>query len=387
MKNYIKLIVIFSLRVILRVFYIFPIKQKRILFSASEGEAYSCSPKYVYKSLRQRYGDKFEYIWCLNNKNLIPQAERVKTVKFLSFAHIFYLMTSKVIVSNLGIEPFIPKRKNQLFINTWHGGGCYKDSGIDSAFITKSQVRVMAYMRDVRAKMTNYLVSSCSVFTTVYSEKFNIPKECVLNIGLPRNDLFFNNVKSDIRSTICEAFHIPPQSIIVLYAPTFRGLWRKSTHTVIDLDVAMLCEVVKKRFGKNCTILFRQHRFLGVEMIPDTIDVSSYQDMQELLCAADILITDYSSSIWDFSLMHKPGFLFTPDLEEYEKVTKFHTPIKDWQYPTAKNMNELCDNILSYDEEKAVERIDKHLKMMGSFENGSSTNRVCDIIAEWCMLK
>lgn len=385
MLNYLQLLLIILSRQFLKLFYIFPVRNNRILFSSSEGDAYNCNPKYVYLELKQECGDNLEYIWCLNNKSNMPATERVRIVRFLSLYHVYYLLTSKVIISNLGIEPFVPKRKSQLFINTWHGGGCYKDSGINSTFISKSRAIRMSYMRNIRSKMTDFLLSSCRAFTDCYSVKFNVPKERILEIGLPRNDMFFYSQEGK-RKIICDRFGINNERLLVLYAPTFRGNWRDSRQIDLHLDVSRVSQAVKEKFGRDCVLLFRDHRSRGVKVSEGSVDVSLYQDMQEILYASDILITDYSSSIWDFSLTLKPGFLFVPDLDEYEAEANFHTPIEKWQYPIARDMDALCSNIMNYDRKTAVDRICRHFDEMGSFENGKASKRLCRIITNYCGL-
>lgn len=384
MMVWLKYIVIVILRFLLRGLYVFPVRRKRILFEASEGEIFGCNPKYIFMFLHEKYGDCLDYVWCLNDRAKLPQTYRLKCVKYLSFKHIFYLITSKVIITNVGIEPFFPKRKSQLVINTWHGGGAYKDSGAGSAFLSKSRVNLMNYMLGLRAGMTNYFVSSCEVWNPIYSKKFLINEERILKVGLPRNDIFFKeNNLDEIRAVLGERYGIDGREMWVLYAPTFRGYWRNVNHTPIPFDTIMVKDAIRKRFGKGCEILYRHHNFDKGRRIEGCIDVSDYQDMQELLVAADVLITDYSSSIWDYSFTNKPGFLYVPDLKDYEHDTRFLTPLSEWQYPYATNMNDLCDLIEKYDEEIALARIKQHLVRMGSYENGHATEKVCKVIEEW----
>lgn len=94
--------------------------------------------------------------------------------------------------------------------------------------------------------------------------------------------------------------------------------------------------------------------FEGAENQKDVIDVSEYVDMQELLCAADVLITDYSSSMWDYSLTGRPCFIYANDLAQYKKERNFHTPITDWPFPMAERNTELQRLILRFDEKNTL---------------------------------
>ena len=153
MKNMIKLIFIKILRILLKIFYIFPIKNDVILFSSFEGRAFNDNPKYLFNYIKKTYGDKYKYIWVINSLEKIDGTW--KSVKFLSLKHIYYLMTARYIVSNLGIEPFLPKRKKQMFINTWHGSGAYKSQTLSGKF---GASRYNVDLRNYRGKILKILV-------------------------------------------------------------------------------------------------------------------------------------------------------------------------------------------------------------------------------------
>ncbi len=383
MKHYLKIVTIFFLRILLRAFYVFPVKKNRILFSSFEGKNYGCNPKYIYEYMYKHWGDSYEYVWCLNDSSSLPLEYKATCVRFLSMPHLYYLLTSKAIISNMGIEPMLPKRKKQLFINTWHGGGAYKIGKLTARFISKPRRFSTETMHKIRAKMTNYVISSCSAFTECNSVKWGIDKKQFVPIGMPRNDLFFSQAdKQSIRNKITSLYHINSDKALVLYAPTFRGEYRESTNTDLQIKPQQVCASVKERFGKEAVMLYRCH--IGTEdlKLKDTVDVSGYQDKQELLLIADVFITDYSSSIWDYSFTGKPGFLFTPDLQEYKEEVDFHTPIDLWPYPYAQTVEELCEMILKYDEIEALHRIHAHHTLLGSYENGNATSEICKIIKE-----
>lgn len=370
----VKRCLILVLRGILRAFYIFPVKKNRILFSSYEGGQYACSPKYIFEVLYRELGASCEYVWGINDKSLIPNSYRVIYTKYLSIKFIFYSLTAKIIINNLGIEPILPKRKSQIFINTWHGGGGYKKGKPNKK-----------YLRELRSMMTNYVISSCSKFSEIVSlgSFLDIDKNKVLPIGMPRNDIFFQEQRhTEIRNRICQMYGIDKKQMLVLYAPTCRGTHHEMKGFSGIICRNDVCDAVKERFGKEAVFLYRAHQETSIA-ISGGIDVSNYFDMQELLVATDILITDYSSSIWDFSFTYRPGFLYTPDLEEYESSTNFYTPISQWQYPYALTMEELCANIRNYDETVAIERIKAHHALLGSYEKGTATEQVCTVIKQY----
>lgn len=383
--------IIYLLRFLLKSFYIFPVKKNRILFSAYEGGSFGCNPKYLFQYLYDNQKEKYEYVWCLNHKEDMPtEYKKVVLVRFLSLQHIYFLMTSEVIVTNVGIEPFLPKRKVQLIINTWHGGGAYKRVGFDNTQFTKYESLYKRILRDLRSKITDCMISSCQAYTDASSKAFNISEKHFFPLGMARNDiLVLKDVakKKMIRCNICKQYGIDENSMILLYAPTFRGNdWRTPKNDInASIYDTRLKSAIKERFGKECVILIRFHiaPFLNHNRqteLRNVIDVTDYNDMQDLLCSADILITDYSSSIWDFSFTYKPAFLFVPDLEKYKQEVNFITPIEQWPYLYAETLESLCNLIINYNDVQAKERINQHHQALGSFEKGNAAEKLYELI-------
>ncbi|MCH5216321.1 MAG: CDP-glycerol glycerophosphotransferase family protein [Muribaculaceae bacterium] len=375
-------------RIFMRMLYLFPVKKNRILFSAHEGKRYNCNPKYIFEMLYEEYGDTYEYVWCISDPNDIPIQYKVKCVKFMSLRHLFYLATSAVVISNMVIEPFVSKRKDRIFINTWHGGGAYKKGLVDTNFLPKLHCIYIAQLRNWRISATDYVISGCQIFSELLSKQMHIDIERFLSIGMPRNDIFFQTEKhAAIRKQISKQYNIDNNCMFLLYAPTFRGHWRAASCIDLQFDPVKICTAIQQRFGKPAVVLYRSHLMDKHQMLDNIVDVSNYPDMQELLVAADILISDYSSSIWDYSFTYKPGFLYTPDLDDYKRDTDFHYPIDSWQYPHARSMDELCSAVLDYDESAAIARIKKHHNDLGSFETGNATKSICRIIHEYTSSK
>lgn len=384
MKWFIKLFIIYLLQVFLRVFYIFLIKKNRLLFSADSGASYMCNPKYIFEALYEKWGDSLEYIWSIKDKNKIPPKYKVKKVKPLSFRHLYYLMTSRVVMANVGIEPFVPPRNGRIFINTWHGGGAYKKGGLSATYYSKAHMFYFKAIRNLRAKSTTYLISSNRRFSEIFEYEFRLEPKKILPIGMPRNDVFFTSQsnRNKIRTQICNQYNIAEDSFIILYAPTYRGHESNATRVDWTIDTDAIVKATKDRFGKEIVVLYRCHSnvFNKRQKVSQAIDVSDYPYMQDLLVSADLLISDYSSLIWDYALTFKPGFLYTPDLEVYSTVTKLHTPIEQWQFPYSMNTEELCDQIRDYEPSKAVDKINAHFKLLGSYERGVATKEICHII-------
>ena len=387
MKYRLKYYVISLCRLLMTAGCVFPVSRRRVLLSSDEGSCYSCNPKSIFEAMYRLYGDKFEYVWVLNEASKLPGAFRgkVRTVRFLSLKHVYYLLTSGFVISNLGVEPFLPRRRSQTVISAEHGGGSYKRMYMRQRMFSADEWRYIMRMRKLRGMLTDIVLVSCEKQLHEHAEDYGIAPERFIRSGFPRNDRFFATDESDLQARKGEfraRYGIAAGNLMVLYAPTFRGTHRHRQHSWNDVCVKSVAVSLRRRFGKEVTFLYRRHRHSlpGTDSGFPVVDVTDYPDMQDLLEFADVLITDYSSSIWDFGITLKPAFLYVPDLERFESERGFYTPIEQWPYPYSTTVEELCTLIEGYCREKSIERLGSHQKEIGTFENGGSAQYVAAVI-------
>lgn len=395
-QAFVKVICSEMVRIVTFPLRILPIRQNRILFTGLTGGKsfdYSCNPKYLYEYMQEHFPGQFEYVWVVSDKKKYAflEEEGVKLVKHFTVSSFPMLLTAKVIVTNGSYAPWFSFRRGQYVINTWHGGGAYKrveNGRPDAGWAARRRAEFCASNIDL-------FLASCKVqeqqmIRTTYQYKGE-----VLQAGTPRNDRLVNGDIGEMRKRVRERYDIPENGRIVLYAPTYR---RTGIPVVMDSDYllgqldtirnpanllrqddAEISETVKWYF------LCRYHRYQDESMDirvkgKDVIDVMDYPDMQELLCAADILITDYSSCVWDYAFLKRPCFLFVPDKEAYTADTGFYVSLDEWPFAQAEDMEGLADNISSYDSEQAEQAVNAHLKQLGSYETGSCCERVAERI-------
>jgi len=379
--QYLKIAVIYFLRIVLRVFYVFPVNERKIVFISWFGKQYACNPKYIFEYMYNHYADKYIYVWSLRDKKKLPDNYNIEVCGYYTLKYIFSIMTAKYIITTHTIEPYFPVRKNQKIIYTWHGGGAYKR--VDDVKIFRKRKWSRAIMRDIRSKMITYVISSCKKFTELHCSIWNITQDKFLSIGMPRNDiLFLNNI--NIKEKIYNYFKIDITKKIILYAPTYRGDFKsldKAEYLSI-LNVENILTSLKAKYKKDFIFFYRLHYNISDCWIniPNVISASDYPDMQELLCAVDILITDYSSCIWDFSFTFKPCFLYAPDVKQYQHEQGFYTPIEDWPFPLAETNEQLIENIRNFDEDKYKQAVKKHHADLGSYETGTACKQFCRIL-------
>ena len=361
------------------IFFVFPIKNNRIFFSAYSGRQYSCNPKYISDWIEQNYKDEFEIIWAFNEPDAFSYLKNrnIKCVKFKSIKYLYYLLTSKIVIDNVESWSILPKRTGQYVINTWHGGGAYKGVGLKRKDTSETLDKNMLRKNE---RISIYLSSSKVFSQMTLRESFQYNGK-IMECGMPRNDLLIKNDENK-KNIIKEKLGINKKTGIVIYAPTFRHDLKYK----YMLNYEKTLNALKNRFGKEWIMLIRTHYYLQSEKIESSRvkNVSDYPDMQELLLISDVLITDYSSSIWDFSLMKKPCFLFMPDYNEYIDEREFYTPIQDWPYPASFSMEDLEDKIIKYDHELAKKRILNHHIKLGICESGMASEIVGKEIVKLC---
>lgn len=374
--KYLKLFMIYASRLCLRLVHIVPVKKNRIYLSADRGSGIRCNPMYIYRYMRKNYPGEFEYVWQFDGKSMESDTIYVKPG---SVKDIFYMLTAKVLISNDGFGSFIPKRKNQLFINTWHGGGAYKKSGVN--FISDQHPADLK-INQICGRQTDIFLSSSRKFSEAMTTAKMVPKKRFLECGMPRNDFLINGTSEDISGKVKRYFHLDPDVKIVLFAPTYRGEEQSATF-ISELDIKGCIGALKERFGGEWTFLMRKHHFVKEASYDGCINASDYPDMQELLYAADVFITDYSSTIWDYSLTFKPGFLFTPDLDTYSQERNFYTDPSTWAFPLAKTNEELQELILAYSIEESRRKIEAHHNFLSNKETGKAAEIVAKRIRQF----
>ena len=405
------------IRLLLQPMKLLPVRKNRVLFISYLGKQYSCNPKAISEQCLRLYGNKLEIGWVFRKPEefafLKEQGIRILDAK--SFSFIRYALTARVIVTNGYYKPSLPRRKKQFYLRTWHGGGAYKAVG--SMMEMGALERLFIGMQQSGADL--YLSSSKKFTRETIREAFGYKGE-VLEAGMPRNDALVTGAWKEIAAQTKQELGIPEH--IALYAPTYR---EDSVKSGYELNVTALRAALTERFGYANAVPtvsggFSQEELassllpnldaglpalLGVEgwdgghaIVADGygyVDSVLYvhgekqtlrpaSTMKPLLCAADVLITDYSSSMWDMSLMKKPVFLYCTDLSCYISERDFFTPIREWPYPMAENNAELNKNIRLFDEKAYEANVKTHHETLGNCESGHAARDAAEWIVKQC---
>lgn len=363
-----------------------PVVPNKIIFDNYMGKGFGCNGKYVTKELLLSK-EAYDIVWtvkdALNHQQNFPAG--VRLVEYGSKEALREYATAGVWVQNYHLVHYLNKgllkKPEQSYIQMWHGSFGIKKIEGDCTNLTVD--KNWTYLAKKNADYTDYWISNGSFETAVYRQAFwNV--ENVLEYGHPRNDIFFAEDIAEYKEKVRSHYGIQEEKLVV-YVPTFRdeGMeWEQ------ELDYCRLLTNLQKRFGGTWNALVRMHprmKEYASKLIPasDLItDVTDYPDIQELLAAADVVITDYSSAIFDFLLTKKPGFIYAPDYKSYEQMRGLYYPLEDTPFPVAKDNTALEKNILEFQIDKYKEKAQDFLQNKGSVEDGKAAKRIVKFIEQ-----
>ncbi|MEK3885903.1 CDP-glycerol glycerophosphotransferase family protein [Bacillus sp. FSL K6-3431] len=376
LKKYIALLMI-------HIFNCFPIKGNKIFMFSYYGSQYGCNPKYITEYMLQHTPKgRFDIVWAFNDikqKEHIPNIRKVKT---MTFQYFYELCTSKVVITNFRTTDLFVKRKKQYYIQTWHSSLRLKQIEKDAEDALPPNYVEMAKKDSNKCDL---LLSGCKYSTDIFKRSFWYDGE-IFEHGTPRNDLLF---KKDplIKGGILNELNIPIDYKVILYAPTFR---KDNDLAVYDLNYSNILKGLKEKFGGRWICLVKLHPHLmskSSQLVygDHVVDVTSYNDIQELLNISDALITDYSSLMFDYSITERPCFLYVPDYKEYIKQDRnLYFDLLELPFKKAMNNGDLLEKIKLFDSEKYNGDLSHFFEGIGSFENGNASEVLVKRINKIC---
>ncbi|MET9953881.1 CDP-glycerol glycerophosphotransferase family protein [Streptomyces sp. NPDC006339] len=286
-----------------------------VLYASFSGRQYSDSPRAVYEEL-VRQGSDLEHVWVVEDRRAeIPEGVRV--IRRWSREWYEALGTSRFIVTNTHLPFWIRRREGQVIVQTWHGTPL-KRIGHD---IDSVQFADRKYLEKVAQETPSwsFLVSPNRFSTPIMKRAFQYDGE-ILESGYPRNDVLLSEKTEDLARAVRERIGLPEGKKVVLYAPTWRDdqFYQAGNY---KFDLRLDIKKAARRLGEDHVLLVRKHSNI-VDAVPGAgdgfvFDVSSYPDIAELFLITDVLVTDYSSLMFDFANTGRPMLFFTYDLEYY----------------------------------------------------------------------
>jgi CDP-glycerol glycerophosphotransferase (TagB/SpsB family) len=293
----------------------------------------------------------------------------------------FHLATARVFIVDDYFFPIyaIRPRPGTTIVQVWHACGAFKKFGHSVADKSFGAERVLTDRVRIHSNYDVCLVSSASVIPH-YAEAFGQPASTFRSdLGIPRTDLFFGERATTAAESVRRRYAIPADRRVILYAPTFRGDRVTDARHPVDLDLRRLHAVL----GDDHVVLQKLHPFVrtGASIDADlrgfVIDASDHPDVNELMLVSDVLVTDYSSVIFEFALLGRPMVFFAPDREAYERERGFYA---DYRTFVPGPIFETSDEVATYirTAEFDLDRVARFRHASFDVADGRATARVVD---------
>ncbi len=363
---------------------LFSIRKNKITVMRHYGKGYGCHNKYIVEELL-REGYEGEIVWLVNDVyERMPS--RVKKVENTIKNRAYHLSTANIWLDNDVKSMNARKRKNQIYINTWHGTGIslkkfYLD---DKQRVNPSMVKRV--LNDT--SMADVYLAGSTYIAKIYESAFKY-RGCSKITGSPRVDILING-NQDVDMTVRKRLGISSDEKMLLYAPTMRidagGAFLEQKN-LFHIDLMRIKKVLAEKWSGEWVIAVRLHPMMpkissSVWSTQGILDLTSYQDVQELLLISDVLLTDYSSIMFDMGYAGKKVFLYTEDEVEYMRQKDLYFPISKLPFPTARSQEELENIIREFDEKKYCYSVECFNNSFGVLEDGRASQRVAKLITQ-----
>lgn len=338
---------------------IFPLKENQIFFESFLGEVVSDNPGSVYQYMINN-NLEYKYVWSLKNVSKAKDVKidkKTKVIKKTSIKYLYYLYTSKYIINNSRMPIKFKKKSKQIYIQTWHGTPL-KQLVHDMQEVHLPNVSTQKYKLDfdIDIKKWDYLVIpnkySEEKFKSAFAYQGNL-----LKTGYPRNDELKKHMndldgkeKKKRINDIKKKLNLDAGKKILLYTPTFRDDEYTEKGKYIQKINFDLNKIIKD--NPDLIILFKCH-YLVKKIVNNygdfngnCINLSHYSPINDLYLISDILMTDYSSTFFDYSILKKPIILYQYDYQKYKNVLRdFYLEIDELPVKPIYEKEELYEEI------------------------------------------
>ena len=339
--------------------------------------------------VREKLGGNLACVWdYLGDKQYLKtsylKGDRRDVISIKRFNSMIYdFATAKYILLEdyFRYTSYVRPKKGQQICQLWHACGAYKKFGYSRANGNENIKIHKGY------KKYEKVITSAESIRVNYAEAFGVPIKKVQATGIPRTDIFFNeSISKDIRDNIYQKYPIFKNKKVILFAPTYRGL--RAEDATYDFDKLDYEKIYNKLHGEY-VFVFKWHPALYNNMKKNNvfskfikaypefyIDVSGEREINDLLLVADVLITDYSSVIFEYVLLDKPIIYFTYDLDKYKNSRGLYYDFEEYIYgEKVSSSDKLIDAIRKGDLKKELR--EKFVDKFMSACDGKSTERVC----------
>ena len=372
----------------------FKVDDKVVFFSCFDGKSYTCSPKAIYEYMikNEKYSN-YNFIWAFKDPDkysFLRDNKNTILVKTKSNAYNKYLHISKYWILNYKISDYITPKKEQVFVQCWHGTplkrlGCdliHYDNVLNTVEGTKKRYRI-------EAKKFSYFISPSKYASDRFKSAWNLgeigKENIIIEKGYPRNDFLYNYTEDDVRKIKEKIIKNETNKKIILYAPTYRADQHESGIGYVYKEEINF-DKLKKELEKDFIILFRAHYFVANKFDFEkykgfVYNVSDIDDVNELYIISDMLITDYSSVFFDYANLKRPMIFYMYDLEYYrDESNGFYFNVEE-ELPgkIVKTEDELIKEVINISNNfRYDEKYKKFNEKYNYLDDGNATKRVVE---------
>ena len=349
----------------------------KVVFSCFGGRSYGDNTRVISERLHERCPNA-KIVWQFSRDNLARLSREVpdyvKSVEYRSLEAVREFATARVWVDNFAKGHYLRLAKGrQYYIQTWHGDRAIKKIGYDEN--KPSQRR----LEEKCSRITTASTFGEKMYRTAFAYRGEYIKA-----GSPRNDLLVANDPAE-RARIRRGLDIPEEIGLLLYAPTYREK-KEMIPREVQMDLGRTLDCLEKKTGRTWKCLFRAHYLsagIDLEAVKGrTVDVTGYPDMTELLLAADMVLTDYSSCALEFIVRDRPALFYIPDWDDYVATRGVYFDVRESPLMTADNQQALEALIEGLTPGAVKENCAAIRDYFGYYETGRATDAVCDYIME-----
>jgi CDP-glycerol glycerophosphotransferase len=350
-----------------------------VLYTSFDGRQYSDNPRAIHEELVRR-GTRLEQLWVVRDGQS-EAPETARAVRELSREWYEALGSARYVVTNDHFPSWFRRRPDQVCLQTWHGAPL-KPIGLD---VTSRRQQLNPADWEKQLDNWQHVLSPSRFATPILAQAFGVDPERILETGYPRTDLLARPDRDAIGREVRRRLGVAEGKRTVLYAPTFRNRvfdQRGNYRLELRLDL----ERLRAAIGDDTVLLFRTHPYV-VDPVPSepggfVCDASSYPDATELLLAADVLVTDYSSIMFDYATTGRPMLFYTYDLDANGGTgNRFYLDYAATvPGPIARTTDELAAALADLDGVRSEysARYDEFRKRFCDLDDGHAAERVVD---------
>lgn len=362
-----------------------PISNNKIVVDNFGGKGYGGNPRYIVEALLKINPKDFDIVWVVDNA--MPKKDRsefppcIKVVDIESIRGLYERATAKMWIDNVRHYHPIKKRVGQLYLQTWHGSMSAKKVEKDA-----EKMLLKEYIEEAKydGKITDAIIADNYLQERIYMRAFWLNDNVeILRFGFPQNDSVEIERESKEKIEFLKgSLSISDEFYYVLYAPTFRDDYSVDGY---NIDFRRVIEAFERRIKKKVKIIVRLHPNVAfqkkqIKFSENILDGTDYPNVQDLALVCDAVISDYSSTLFDFSIMGKPAFVCALDYKDYEEKRGFIPEFSEFPFPFSASNDALVHIINSFDMEQYINDVKEFYVKYPTYCDGHSSEKAANWI-------